>query len=105
MTDETLDIECDITEAAYGRFWDATRPLTLTGGDCTVCDDEQYAALGETDLNDPALPLIIFRARDGKFFEVEINVSVRETTPEKREAEREYYRKMAARRTPAGGAA
>lgn len=83
-------------EDLCGRLW----PLHVEGETYEFADDEQYAALGEADEDGyppPDAPLIMVRKSDGRFFEVELDATVWETTVEEREARRELHRKMTER--------
>lgn len=86
-----------LSQAWHEDLCDRLWPLRIDGEDYEVADDEQYAALGEADKDGlPAAdaPLILFRKRDEKFFEVELDATVWETTVEERQAQRARLAKM-----------
>lgn len=76
--------------------WFQTRKVRLGEHEYECASEEQYAEMGEDDLSDPSLPLIIVRD-DGKFYEIEIEVFAYETTAEQREKRRQYFKTMAER--------
>jgi hypothetical protein len=86
-----------LSQAWFEDLCNRLRPLHILGEDYEVADDEQYKALGEADKDGlPAAdaPLILFRKSDGRFFEVELDATVWETTVEERQAQRARLIKM-----------
>lgn len=86
-----------IVQAWYEDFFNRLWPLHIDGETYEIADDEQYKALGEVDKDGMVpsdAPLILVRQSDGKFFEIELDATARETTVEEREAQRARLRKM-----------
>jgi hypothetical protein len=97
MSDEEHRLEGIIVEGAYSRFWNGLGDFTFSSlGTFTLPDDEEWKALGE-DPDAGDLPLILRRVSDGQYFEIDIDVSVRKTSPESRREQQEMLEKQAAR--------
>jgi len=64
-------------------------PRQIAGDAYEMASEEQYAELGETDMADPSLPLIVRRQSDGAYFEIELDAYVWPTSPEARRKARE----------------
>ncbi len=93
MTDETMNLSGRISQAMYDHFFGSLRGWTFDGEHYDVADDQQYEHLGE-DIDASDLPLILVRKSDGKFFEVDIDASVWETTAEERREKNEQAARM-----------
>jgi hypothetical protein len=95
VTDEDR-LAGQISEELTESITFASRRLRYGGEEYDCPDEDEWEALGE-DPSDPGCPLILRRVSDGKFFEVDIDVTVWETTPRQREEQRAYFRTMASK--------
>jgi len=95
VTDEDR-LASQISEALTESITFASRRLRYGREEYDCPDEDEWAELGE-DPSSPYCPLILRRESDGKFFEVDIDVTVWETTPAQREERRAYFRAMASR--------
>jgi hypothetical protein len=98
MSDDTMRLAGDIGWGLAEHFCNAYRHR-INGQEYDMPEDDQWEALGE-DPGATDCPIILVRKSDGKFFEVDIEVTVKETSPEQREKDREYYKSMWARHHP-----
>jgi hypothetical protein len=96
VSDETMALAGDIAGLLYDHFFSSSRRWwTFSGDRYEIADDDQYAALGE-DPTKLDLPLILVRESDGKFFQVDLDVSAQETTAAARLEQLEQLRKLRA---------
>jgi hypothetical protein len=91
MTDETMRLAAQITAGLTEEMFNHNGPHRIEGHEYAIATDEQYEALGE-DVTATDLPLILCRRSDGKFFEVELDAMVYETTPVQRKSRAEQLR-------------
>lgn len=93
MTEDTMTLASLITAGLTEGLFNHNGPHRIAGEEYDVASDEQYKALYENPMA-PDLPLILVRRSDGAFFEIEVDVTATQTSPEQRAAHLEYLRKM-----------
>jgi hypothetical protein len=84
MSDDTMSIAATLAGGWYDRMRDDFDAEWLIDGKTyRLADDEQYKELGE-DPRAADLPVILFCETDGKFFKVDFEAYVHETSAESR---------------------
>lgn len=96
MSDETFELSATIGWGLQEHFCDGPHRRLYAGHEYETPTDEQWAALGE-DPGAMDCPLIIYRPSDGKFFEIWVDVTVQETSPEIRAKQLAEHQALIAR--------
>lgn len=97
MSEEIMRISASLSADWWQHIWDMHRPeWRINGQTYRLADEEQYEELGE-DPDADDLPVILFRETDGKFFEVDFEAFVNETSAESRKAQLERLQRAASR--------
>jgi len=94
VSEETMRISASLSADWWQHVWNLSRPeWRINGQAYKLAEPEQYEELGE-DPDADDLPVILFRPADGRFFEVDFEAIVHETSAESRKAQAERLRRM-----------